>query len=283
VDCDGTILASVGDPQTRAYIRSSAKPIQALPVLAGGAAEAFGLDDADIAIICGSHHGGEAQIAQVRAVLAKCGLDESALQSGSGIADNCSGKHSGMLAACKHAGFSLEDYTAPDHPHQRRILETLKAVCRLSDSEIVVGVDGCSAPIHYFPIFNMALGYARLAGDSLGQPFDAAARRILRAMWDHPGGHTGEPDYRELLGEAPRLLTKGGGYGVYCAGVAGRGIGFAMKVADGAAIPLKPVFSEMMRRLGVFSAEEASAIRERLWPRVDNRRGQIVGQLQLLI
>ena len=120
-DDTGKVLLSFGSGDMRAYIRSSAKPIQAIPVFTSGAVEAFGFDDADVAIICGSHRGGPEQVAQVRAILTKAGLTEEHLKSGDGIADNCSGKHAGMLSACKHQGLDLADYLEPDHPHQRRI------------------------------------------------------------------------------------------------------------------------------------------------------------------
>lgn len=284
VDDGGSVLLSFGDPGARAYIRSAAKPIQALPVILSGAADAYGFNDADLAIICGSHKGGDDQIAQVRSILAKAGLSEGQLKSGGGIADNCSGKHAGMLAASNHAGFDLEGYLEPDHPHQGSILETLGRVCGLEASEIALGTDGCGAPIHYIPVLNMALGYARMSrpGRHFDEPTCRAVERITRAMQAHPGGHTGEPDYAEAL-EGARLLTKGGGSGIYCAGVPGRGIGFAMKVEDGASAPLRPVFTEVMRRLGILTDEEAALFRERFWPKVVNRRGTTVGDVELLL
>ena len=109
----------------------------------------------------------------------------------------------------------------------------------------------------------------------------AAIRRITEAMAANPGGHTGEPEYAEALGEV-RFLTKAGGYGVYCAAVVGRGIGFAMKVEDGSHLPLKPVFTETMRRLGVLTDHEAARFRERFWTPVLNRRQATVGEVRLL-
>jgi L-asparaginase II len=283
VDDEGKVLLAVGDPSCRGYIRSAAKPIQAIPVLACGAAAAFGLDEADIAIVCGSHRGGDEQVRQVRAVLAKAGVAEAHLAAGSGIRDNCSGKHSGMLSACKHLGEELAGYTCLSHPHQQRILKTLANVCGLPVDDIHVGVDGCGAPIHYFPIRHMALGYARLSRPEMHftPAIATAVRRIIPAMAAHPVGHTGEPAYAEALGEA-RFLTKAGGSGVYCAGVVDRGIGFAMKVEDGSPVPLKVVFTEVMRRLGVLSEQEAALFRERFCPTVVNRRGAMVGKTKLL-
>ncbi|MFO7900320.1 MAG: asparaginase [Planctomycetota bacterium] len=285
VDAAGAVLEEVGERDTRAYIRSAAKPIQCIPVITSGAAEAFGLDDADIAIICGSHRGGGEQVRQVRSILRKCGIGEDRLEAGAGIRDNCSGKHAGMLAACKHLGYPLAGYTSPSHPHQQAIIETLRAVCRLADDEIHVGVDGCSAPIHCFSIQKMARGYARMSmpDEHFADPTAGAIRRITAAMAAHPEGHTGEPAYRDVLGDDVRLLTKAGGNGVYCAGVVGRGIGFAMKIEGGDRTPLLPVFTRLMRRVGVFSGEQASEIQRRFWPAVENRRGETVGTIEVLI
>lgn len=285
VDAAGTVLDEVGERGTRAYIRSAAKPIQCIPVITSGAADTFGLDDADIAIISGSHAGGDDQVSQVQSILRKCGIDEDRLESGTGIRDNCSGKHAGMLAVCRQLGYPLAGYADPTHPHQQTIIETLMAICHLGDDELHVGVDGCSAPIHYFSIEKMARGYARMSmpDQHFGGQTAGAIRRITAAMAEHAGGHTGEPPYHEVLGDDVRLLTKAGGNGVYCAAVVDHGIGFAMKVEGGDREPLRPVFTRMMRRLGLVSEEQATEIERRFWPPVENRRGQKVGSIELLI
>ena len=283
-DC-GKVLLCFGDPDTRAYIRSAAKPIQCIPVITSGAAEAYGLDDRDVAIICGSHRGGDEQVAQVRSILAKCGLSEKLLRSGTDITDNCSGKHAGMLATCKHLGYPLDTYLEPTHPHQAAIVDVLKDVCRLADDDFRIGIDGCSAPIHYFSLTKMAAGYARMSVPEkhFDAPTASAIGRIITAMWTNPGGHTGEPEYADVLSGEPRLLTKVGGNGVYCAGVVGCGLGFAMKVEDGSSVPLRPIFAEVMRRLDVFSDAEARTVTERFCPPPRTRCGQPVGTVQVLI
>ena len=220
----------------------------------------------------------------MRSILAKAGVAEEFLKSGTGIADNCSGKHAGLLAGCKRLGLDLAGYLEPDHPYQRKIKETVANICGVPADYILVGIDGCGAPIHYLPVHNMALGYARMSRPE--KHFDAATagaiQRITRAMGAHAGGHTGEPKYADVLGEV-RLLTKGGGNGVYCAGAVGHGIGFAMKVEDGSSVPIMPVFTEAMRRLGVLSDAEAAKFVEKFQPPVTNRRGTVVGAIELLI
>ena len=207
VDDSGEVLMAFGNPDVRAYIRSAAKPIQAIPVLTSGAPEAFGFDDADVGIICGSHKGRDAQVAQVRSILARAGVPEEKLKSGAGITDNCSGKHSGKLSACMHLGYDLEGYLDPAHPHQRA---TIAEVCGLDAGSIHIGVDGCGAPIHYIPVRNMALGYARLSRpeEHFADETAAAVRRISRAMAANPGGHTGEPEYADALAGEVRFITK---------------------------------------------------------------------------
>jgi L-asparaginase II len=284
VDDRGRVLLELGDRATRAYIRSAAKPIQAIPVLTSGAADAFRLTDDDVAIICGSHKGRRPQIEQVLGLLAKCGLTRDDLRSGSGIADNCSGKHAGMLAACCHQGLPLDSYLHPEHPHQQAILRILTQVCRIEPAEVHVGVDGCSAPIHHFPIEQMALGFARLSRPAahFDGPTAAVISRITRAMWAAPAGHTGEPLYRKVLGPEPRLLVKIGGNGVYCCGIPGRGIGLAMKIDDGTSTPLRHVFVELLQRLGFVTGDEAAAVVRRLLPTVRNRRRHVVGEVRVV-
>ncbi len=280
----GEVLLAIGDPSLRGYIRSAAKPIQCIPVITSGAAEVYGLEDADIAIISGSHWGGESQVRQVQSILAKAGLKEDMLQSGSGIKDNCSGKHSGKLAACRYKKLDLDSYLNPAHPHQIDILDTLRNVCSLDEDEVHIGVDGCGAPIHNFTVLKMAMGYARMSEPAKHFPEDMAAAisRVTTSMAANPGGHTGEPAYADSLGGEVRFLSKSGGNGVYCAGVVEKGIGFAMKVEDGGRVPLKPVFIEVMRRLGVLSDKEAESFRHKFIPVVDNRRGTTVGETELL-
>jgi L-asparaginase II len=289
--------------------------LQALAMLESGAADAAGLDDGDLAIVCGSHHGGAEQAAKVRSLLGKSGLeprhlgcgarepgdgrDPGAWSDGHGdagedgaprdpdaevLADMCSGKHAGMLTACKHLRLPLDSYLDPDHPWQKRILETVCAYCAADPAQVDQAVDGCSAPTVALPIYNMALGFARLAKES-AKPGPAA--RLLRAMAGHPA-HTGEPDLRAfrsdkvssaILGAA--FVTKGGANGLHCAAIPGLDLGFAMKVIDGAALPRWPVFTRALELAGILSKSTADAMRATVWPRILTRRGAEAGAIRL--
>ena len=280
---DGNILWSAGDPHSRAFLRSSAKPFQALPLLASGAADALGLDDRDLAVICGSHPGGPEALAQVRGILAKAGVEEGQLQCGDGVTDMCSGKHAGMLATCRHAGWPLENYLDPDHPLQRRILSTLADACLMESHELPLALDGCSAPTHALPLYRMALGFARLArqsNDGADAPLSAAGR-LFRSMLAHPGSLTGEPDLRGFPASGGLLVTKGGAGGLLCAALPASGLGFALKIADGSPVPRWPVFIGALERAGILGEQEAGAMRQALWPPLLTRRGEPAGEIVL--
>lgn len=295
VDADGKCLWSLGDPHAKAFFRSSAKPLQAMTMVISGAADAAGLDDADLAIICGSNLGGQEQKNQVETLLRKSGLGPEALACGDGLGDMCSGKHAGMLTACNHLGLPLDSYLDPEHPWQRRLLATLCEYCAINAAETRAAVDGCSAPTFSLPVYNMALGFARLAREAHTGPGPAA--RLLRAMAENPGGHTGEPDLRAFAladpspganpaqgakpARAAALVTKGGANGLHCAAIPSLGLGFALKVIDGAALPRWPVLTRALEQANLITATTAAAMRQALWPKVETRLGLVAGSIRL--
>jgi L-asparaginase II len=318
-DADGKVIWSIGGPDSRAFFRSSSKPMQALAALP--AARAFGFDEAELAILCGSHEGGLPQTRQVRGMLDKIGLKEADLLCGNGLADNCSGKHAGMLAACRHAGHPIENYCDTDHPLQRAILRIIADYCGLPTGDILPGLDGCTAPTFNLPLRNMARGFARMGLEAAAaetaasvttgagmpggfpgaQPGQATASAppggpatqggfspasngpaiLFRAMLAHPGGHTGEPDVRPFpVGGSPPL-TKGGANGLLCAALPGLGLGFALKVADGTGPIRWPVFLTVLERAGLLASGDAARMRLALTPPVATRRGAPTGEIVL--
>jgi len=282
-DRDGRILYSAGKPDFIACVRSSAKPTQALCAIESGAAQTYGFNDVELALICASHSGKEPQVAGVRSMLAKAGLAESALICGSGVIDNCSGKHTGMLAAIRHLGLSLESYWEPWHPYQQRVLAVFSELAGMNPADVAVAVDGCGAPIFFSPIHMAARVYARLATpDSFPPgPRHEAAAWIVRAMCAHPE-MTGESDYHEFLPGRDIVLTKCGGFGYLVAGVIGKGIGAALKIEDGSALPARPVMFEALHRAGAIATADAKALIRGLTPKILNRRGAEVGEFKLL-
>lgn len=276
-DVDGKAVFCAGEAGKRAFLRSAGKPLQALAFVEAGGVEAYGLTKAELAIICASHRGGKLQVETVRSILNKVGLKESDLRAGSGIQDNCSGKHSGMLAFAKLLGHPTEGYWERQHPIQKVIVETVSAMCGLAANEMGVAVDGCGAPIFEMPVLNMAVGYARLANpDGLGPKRVEAARKILDAMQEHPE-MVGGVDLRPFCGR--KLVAKSGASGVYCAGAVGQNLGFAVKLHDGSAIGLTHVLFVVLGKLGVLTGAEVERFKAQTPALVKNRRGDVVGEV----
>ena len=261
VDSQGTLLYSVGDPQTVAFLRSSAKPFQALPFVENGGVEHFGFTPRELALSCASHETAQIHLDAVAALQAKIGIRESDLQCGPhlpGDADmlrlaikndirptanfnNCSGKHTAMLAHAKMRGLPLDSYLSPDHPIQRDILAGLAQMSGLPADRIAPGIDGCSAPNFALPLFNAALATARLCDPrDLGEARAAACKKIASAMTAHPEmvSGFGEFDCELMKVGAGKIVAKRGAEGFQVIGllpgiIGERGVGIAFKVADG--------------------------------------------------
>ena len=202
VTADGTVVNAWGDVEWPVYPRSSLKPLQALSLLETGAADAFGLGDAEIAIACASHSGSAAHVATVAAMLDKIGLDESALACGprdpadsaeaarlvrEGMApgrahNGCSGKHAAMLLTAHHLGAPTEGYHRVTHPVQQRVIGIVEQMTGLDLGAVRRAIDGCSLPIWALPLGNLALAMARLA-DRFAMVFLAVTMAIAGGAW----------------------------------------------------------------------------------------------------
>ena len=199
VDATGATILAVGPVDVPVYPRSAVKPFQALPLVESGVADAFGVSDEELALACASHGGEPMHVERVAAWLARLGLQESDLACGphpplnaaaaamlaegrrpTRLHNNCSGKHTGMLAACLHQGWPTAGYARPDHPLQRAIARELADLAGLSELA-APGTDGCSLPAFAMPLRALALAAARLA--TVARP---ALGRVGRAMRAHP-------------------------------------------------------------------------------------------------
>ncbi len=311
VESTGRLLASYGDPYLVAFLRSSAKPLQALPFLELGGAQTYHLTSKEIAILCASHVGTEEHVAVVRSIQDKAGIRESDLLCGAqppldtSTAErlrakgepftpnhhNCSGKHSGMLAHARMRGLPISDYVNPQHPVQQTILEYLAAMCALPVEHIEVGIDGCSAPTFAMPLYNAALGFARLC-DPRGMAVErmAACKWIVQSMLAYPHMVSGEGffDTRLMQVGEGRILTKGGAEGYQAMGLIpgvlapdSRGVGIAFKISDGdvGRRVRSAVALEILRQLGVLAEKDMEALAD-FGPRkvVQNCRKLTVGE-----
>lgn len=266
VDALGNLLASYGDPYTLTYLRSSAKPFQALPFFERGGDKFYDLNLKEIALICASHSGTDEHVEIARSIQSKAGINENQLLCGihppmheptaellrqHGVPltpnrHNCSGKHSGMLAFAQMENLPLDSYLENDHPIQVMIVQTLAEMCDLPVAEIMLGTDGCSAPNFAMPLYNAALGYARLCDPENGKVQPAARAHactlITKAMTTHPFMVAGPQRLDTLLMQTTqgRILSKAGAEGYRGMGLLvdnGKadsiGIGIALKISDG--------------------------------------------------
>jgi L-asparaginase II len=300
----GKTLFAAGDADAPVFLRSSAKPFQAMALLLSGAAEAHGLGDDEIAVACASHGAEEIHLAAVRSLQRKCGVPPEALGCGAHppastrasldlargggkpetLHNNCSGKHTAMLAAAKALGAPLEGYLEPDHPVQRMNLRNLALFAGVDPASVVVAVDGCSAPVFAIPLVSAAAAFSRLAApDATIPPAEAAAaRRIVKAMTHRPDlvAWPGRGD-AALMGAAPgRIVSKLGAEGVQCLGVLDRGLGIALKLDDGSDRARLPLTAALLEAAGVLTRDNAAAIGPAADRVLRNHRGVEVGRLE---
>jgi L-asparaginase II len=236
----------LGDPDLVASLRSAAKPIQALPL-----ARAYpDLGGESLAIAAASHFGTERHVKAVRKLLAATGGREEELDCGiqagrppEPVYDNCSGKHAGMLAVCRAHGWPVEGYRHPEHPLQRLLLAEVAAAAGLDEDEVGTGIDGCGVVAFAIPLERAAFAFSRL------EQLDGGAR-VADAMRAHPVlvGGEGATD-TTLMQRHPDVVAKGGAEGLLCAG--GRGMGLALKVADGNPRALRPALAALGEQLGL--------------------------------
>ena len=266
IDASGGLHTALGDIDRPVFPRSAVKLLQALPLVASGAADAFALTDAELALACASHSGEPAHVATAAGVLAKLGLDETALECGTQwpsrepvlramvargetatpLHNNCSGKHSGFVCvAClmaRQAGADpaafAQGYVAAEHPVMREVSAALSAATSVDVERAPRGTDGCSIPTFAVPLKSLALAFARAGtGQGLSPGHASAARRLREAAARAPFmvGGTDRFDTRVMQAFGERLFCKIGAEGVYCAALPTLGLGVALKIDDGAA------------------------------------------------
>lgn len=307
VDASGGLVFASGDVEAPVYPRSAIKVFQALPLVETGAAERFGFGNRELALACASHSGEEGHVALAADILARASLGEANLECGchwpssstvaremarrgmepNQLHNNCSGKHSGFLCTAVHEGEATEGYVGPRHAVQDRIRHVLEDVMaiRLDPSE--AGVDGCSIPTYAVPVRAMAHGFARLAGGKgVGPERAKAGRRLIEACMAEPWymAGTGRADVALMEAAPGRVFVKTGAEGVYCGAVPELGVGFALKIDDGAARASEAAAAATLAR--IFEAADptvAGRFADRSRQTLSNWRKIVVGDLHAAV
>lgn len=306
-DYTGRLLWQAGHPDRRAYFRSACKPLQALPVVLSGAADQFALTETELAVCCASHSGSRAHVLTVAGILEKLGLDETALACGThmpGDADesrrlirageepsplhnNCSGKHAGMLATACALGAPVAGYLAREHPVQQLIHHQVALATGVPESEFQYGTDGCGALTVGVTLRAMATAFARLANPKdMPADFGAAARRVISAMATAPAMVSAPRAFNSDLLDIGNghLVAKGGAEGLFLVGIVDpRGLGVAVKTADGSFRPMAPVLVPLLRQLGGLSDAAVEALATHAQPQIRNCHGTLVGTVKSVL
>ncbi|MFN2515031.1 MAG: asparaginase [Pyrinomonadaceae bacterium] len=310
VETDGKIVALLGAPETLTYLRSSAKPHQAIPLITSGAADRFSFTEKEIALACASHSGEPIHTEVAASMLKKIGLEPSALKCGTHepfspevsrqlrergeapnvLQNNCSGKHAAMLAVAVHLGAPVETYDEPTSPVQLAIGRAVSQFSGVPIEDLAVGIDGCGVPVFGVTVKAMALMYARLVAppSEFDDKTKSASARIVSAMTTFSeliGGTSDRLDTEIMRAAKGRLISKVGAEGVYTVGVLPcqewpRGFGLALKIEDGDDHRARPtVVIESLRQLGILADESLEAVSRYAFFPVRNRRGDVVGEV----
>ena len=301
-DTKGELRAHFGCPEQVVFMRSSEKPLQALPVVELGTADKFNFSESELAVICGSHSGQAFHVEAVSSILEKIGLDEESLKCAARyplhrkssnelilkgekprpIHNPCSGKHAGMLALSVHFGYSTKNYYEADHQVQQLMLEYISFMTEVEVNNIKIGIDGCGVPVHGVQLKNMALAFAKLTNpDNLPTKRGFSAHRIVTAMKDNPKMVAGDGRLcTELMQSNSKIIAKVGAEGVYCVGVKDNEIGIAIKIEDGSQRAISPVLIEVLNQLGVLNETELKSINNYHFPPVKTHHKEVVGMLR---
>ena len=263
---DDRLLESAGDPELMTFLRSSSKPLQALPVVRARP----DLDDEEIAVACASHLARPEQLAVVRRLLADAPATEAELECGGAptpIDHNCSGKHAGMLVLCKARGWSPTGYRLPDHPCQLAMRDEIANAAGLDPASMPASLDGCGVPTFAMSLRRTALAFGRL-------PLLDGGDRVVGAMRAHPDLLRGPVAADvQVIQRLDGWVAKGGAEGLFCA-VSPEGLGVALKVEDGTFRAILPALSHLLTRLGIdpHGLDDCP---------IDNSLGEIVGALRV--
>lgn len=287
-DNQGNLIGWFGNPDTVTYLRSSAKPFQALAFIEDNGQERFGLTQREVALICASHSGTDEHVELVKVIQEKTGVKETELLCGvhpvfdkqtaeamrkrgdepTPNRHNCSGKHTGMLAYAHMRDWPANEYINQEHPVQKNILTAFSEMSGVPREEVEIGIDGCSAPNFAIPLRNAALAFARLCDPSgFSQTRKTACKTIVAAMTDHPFIVAGPERFDTRLMEVTggRVVTKGGAEGYQAIGLLPNvlstnspALGIAFKVSDGdLRSRARPAITiEILRQLQVLSQSE---------------------------
>lgn len=303
VNSSGKVIYNLGEYNTRIFFRSSAKPIQVIPLLQSGAADALGFSKKEIAIACASHSGQKIHQEAVEELLKKLDLSKDNLHCGimtpyseeenkrlaaqgespSVFHCSCSGKHSAMLALAKFRGYNVDNYEKKSNPVQEEILKNLAEFAEAEADTIPIGTDGCGAPIYLLPIHKIALTYAKLSeyAQDRNSAYHQSCKTVFDAMTQYPEMVAGDYEFCTELMQATgsKLIGKVGCEAVYCLGIKKDNLGICIKIADGNERAVYPVVVQILRDIGILGNSEFSGLKHWYNIMLKNNLGEEIGRI----
>ncbi len=303
LDAEGAVVLALGDIDRPIFPRSAVKGLQALPLIETGAADRFGLTDAELALACASHSGEEPHATTAAAALAKAGRDVKCLECGahwpmgekaaramaaasgkpSALNNNCSGKHAGFVCVSVAMDKDPKGYIQPDHPVMQEVSAALGSMTGYNLRNTARGVDGCSIPTYAIPLRNLARAFARFgSGHGLAPERAKAAARLRAAVAAEPFMVAGTDRFDTVVMTAlgARVFMKTGAEGVYCAAIPELGYGIALKIDDGAGRGAETVMASLLRRFLTLSEAEGRVVLPRTDHVMRNWNGIEVGRMR---
>lgn len=303
VDDNGQVLLSVGNVDKLTFPRSAIKIMQALPMAESGAIEALRLNDQQLAFTCSSHGGEVAHTEMAQSILQASGLAVDDLQCGTHVPmfrpaaddlvrngrdacalhNNCSGKHSGMLAFAKHAGLETKDYIELEHPVQREVAKVMSEITEFDLSTAPCGFDGCSLPTWAAPLTVWAGAFAKMSrGKGLGEVRSTAVAKLRNAVMAEPFYVAGTGRYcTDIMNQlSTPIFVKTGAEGVFCVSLPEHGIGIALKCEDGLTRGAEMMLSATLKKLGVLKPEDDEVMARFTSKILKNSNGYEVAQIR---
>lgn len=300
---DGKLSHYAGDPYLKTMTRSSIKSFQVMPLLITGAADHYGFTSRQIAIMCGSHNGtddhrevvfGNLERAGCRPTDLRCGthwpmqMEQAREYPRNGedcdpLRHNCSGKHSGFLALARFLGEPVEKYLDPNSKTQTMVRNVLAQMCEYPADQMPVGIDGCSAPNYPLPLYNLALGFKKLANlDAPDPKMMQVLARVKGAMTEFPEMVSGDGRFDlDLARSFPgNLVCKVGAESIEGIGLSDPPLGIVVKIHDGNWRALGAVCVAVLKQLGLIkSIDDFPYLKRHEMPEVRNVRNTVTGRI----
>ncbi len=299
----GEVIESWGNIHKLVFPRSALKPMQAIQLVESGASAHYSLSDAELSLACSSHQGEKIHQDLVASWLSRLGLTEDHLacgpvlpehtesahqllasgQQGCRIHHNCSGKHTGFLATALFLDMSLNGYHEAAHPLQQLSLDTLSDLAGVDLRQFPIGIDGCGLPAPTMPLLKLGHAMARFAMPiNLTEKHAQAIYRLHKAITNEPLYIAGNGTMVSELNEVTKgaVLAKTGAEGIVTAAIPERGLGIALKIADGSARAGSVALLSILDHLDILSHENKDKLQAYICPPIINSRGLKVGEIR---